>query len=235
MWVEKSNKKLNYKKIILEKKRKQYYFIYENDIISPWHDIPYKLSNKTYLMVNEIPKWTRKKMEIQTDKKNNPIIQDKSDGKPREYVWGDMLFNYGAIPQTWEDTEYRYPSTGKFGDGDPIDIIDIGYKQRQIGEIIPVKILGVIPMIDSGETDWKIIAIATDDPMAKKINQLKDVKKFFPGLIEALFEWFEKYKIPTHNRINKFAFGKTAGTKKTAIKIIEEGYSHWLKLHNKDI
>ena len=48
-------------------------------------------------------------------------------------------------------------------------------------------------MIDSGETDWKIIAIATDDPMAKKVNKLKDVKKYFPGLIEAMFEWADSF------------------------------------------
>ena len=93
MWLEKSNKKLNYKKIILEKKGEQYYFIHENEIISPWHDVPYKLSNNTYLMVNEIPKWTRKKMEIQTDKKNNPIIQEINTRQ--------------SAPQSVADNEYR--------------------------------------------------------------------------------------------------------------------------------
>ena len=35
--------------------------------------------------------------------KYNPIIQDIKDGKLRYYQYGDMLFNYGAFPQTWED------------------------------------------------------------------------------------------------------------------------------------
>ena len=232
MWIHKTETKINYKKIDLKKKGNQYSYFYNNEKISPWHDIPYKINDDVYLMINEIPKWTRKKMEIQTKKKFNSIIQDKDDGKPREYVWGDMLFNYGAIPQTWEDTNFKYPSTGKYGDGDPIDILDIGFKQRKIGEIIPVKILGVIPMIDSGETDWKIISISIDDPMADKLNKLQDIYTYMPGTIEAMFEWFEKYKLPTKNIKNKFAFNKKPGNHKTAIKIIEEGNEHWNNLFN---
>eukprot|EP00965_Chrysotila_dentata_P037757 1255681-Pleurochrysis_carterae.AAC.1 len=30
----------------------------------------------------------------------NPIKQDTKNGKLREYKYGDMLFNYGAFPQT---------------------------------------------------------------------------------------------------------------------------------------
>ena len=79
------------------------------------------------------------------------------DGSPRYYSYGTTFFNYGLIPQTWEDPNHIYSSTKKPGDGDPIDIVEIGFKQRSIGEIVPVKILGVIPMIDDGETDWKMI------------------------------------------------------------------------------
>ena len=233
MWIQKSNTKINFKKVSLKKKGNKYYYHYNDELISPWHDLPFKIDDKTYLMINEIPKWTRKKMEIQTNVKFNPIIQDKDNGKPREYVWGDMLFNYGAIPQTWEDTNHKYELTGKYGDGDPIDILDIGHKQRQIGEFFAVKILGVIPMIDSGETDWKIISISVDDPMASKLNKLQDVITHMPGLIEAMFEWFEKYKLPTKNIKNKFAFNKKPGDHKMAIKIIEEGHEHWETLTTK--
>ena len=46
------------------------------------------------------------------------------------------------------------------GDGDPLDVIEIGIKAIDRCKIIPVKILGVIPLIDDNETDWKILAIA---------------------------------------------------------------------------
>lgn len=42
------------------------------------------------------------------------------------------------------------------GDNDPIDIVDIGTKMWTTGSIVAVKILGVLAMIDSGETDWKV-------------------------------------------------------------------------------
>jgi len=38
------------------------------------------------------------------------------------------------------------------------------------GEIKQVKVLGILAMIDEGETDWKVIAIDNKDPMADKMN-----------------------------------------------------------------
>lgn len=38
------------------------------------------------------------------------------------------------------------------------------------GEVIKVKVLGVLAMIDEGETDWKVIAINVEDPEAKDLN-----------------------------------------------------------------
>lgn len=38
------------------------------------------------------------------------------------------------------------------------------------GEVIRVKILGILALIDQGETDWKIIAINVNDPEATKFH-----------------------------------------------------------------
>ena len=35
---------------------------------------------------------------------------------------------------------------------------EIGLRQVQTGEIRPVKVLGVLAMIDDDETDWKVLA-----------------------------------------------------------------------------
>ena len=40
-----------------------------------------------------------------------------------------------------------------------------------------VKPLGVYAMIDDGELDWKVIAIATSDPLADKLNDVEDVER----------------------------------------------------------
>lgn len=44
------------------------------------------------------------------------------------------------------------------------------FQVRSSGEIVQVKVLGVLALVDEGETDWKIIAISADDPEAQKIH-----------------------------------------------------------------
>lgn len=63
-------------------------------------------------MLVEIPKFTNHKMELSTGRECNPLIQDSKDGKPRICV-GPMYWNYGSLPQTWEnpDIRGRYLST----------------------------------------------------------------------------------------------------------------------------
>lgn len=38
------------------------------------------------------------------------------------------------------------------------------------GEVVHVKILGILALIDQGETDWKLIAINMNDPEASKFH-----------------------------------------------------------------
>lgn len=47
------------------------------------------------------------KMEVMKDVPFNPIMQDESKGKPRYYTYGVPFFNYGLIPQTWEDPHLK--------------------------------------------------------------------------------------------------------------------------------
>jgi hypothetical protein len=47
--------------------------------------------------------------------------------------------------------------------------------------IAQVKPLGVYAMIDDGELDWKVIAIAVDDPKAALVNDVADVEKCARG------------------------------------------------------
>lgn len=48
------------------------------------------------------------------------------------------------------------------------------------GDVIKVKVLGILAMIDEGETDWKVIAINVEDPEANDFNS-KDLKLFKPS------------------------------------------------------
>jgi inorganic pyrophosphatase len=126
--------------------------------ISPWHDIPlYRVGSgstgQIYNFVCEIPKYTRAKYECSTGEVFNPIKQDTQHGKLRFYKHGDIMFNYGFFPQTWEDPNFIPADTLCPGDNDPLDVLEIGAKQIFTGDIVAVKILGVLALIDDGETD----------------------------------------------------------------------------------
>lgn len=49
--------------------------------------------------------------------------------------YGDYLFNYGCLPQTWEDPAHISDETGLKGDNDPIDVLEIGTRQLKPGEV----------------------------------------------------------------------------------------------------
>jgi nucleosome-remodeling factor subunit len=216
------------------------YFANESGFISPFHDIPlYADADKTtFNMIVEVPRWTNAKMEISKDDKLNPIKQDVKKGKLRfvdncfphhGYIW-----NYGALPQTWEDPNLTDEHTGQKGDNDPIDVCEIGFRVRKRGDVVQVKALGIMALIDEGETDWKVIAIDVNDPLAKDLNDIEDVEKHMPGFLRATNEWFRIYKIPTGKPENQFAFNGEAKNKEFAHQIIEQLHNEWRQLVTND-
>ncbi|CAN6805650.1 unnamed protein product [Brassica oleracea] len=52
---------------------------------------------------------------------------------------------------------------GAFGDNDPVDVVEIGETQRKIGEVLKIKPLAALAMIDEGELDWKIYNTIGED------------------------------------------------------------------------
>ncbi|CAL6425583.1 unnamed protein product [Bathycoccus prasinos] len=158
---------------------------YEKDgkRISPWHDVPLKNADGSFNFICEIPKETKAKMEVATDEKLTPIKQDTKKGKLRDYPY-NINWNYGMLPQTWEDPQHVHPTMNVKGDNDPVDVVEIGSTQLEMGSVTPVKPLGVYAMIDEGELDWKVICISTSDPKASDINDVADVEKHMPGELE---------------------------------------------------
>ncbi|KAL7516253.1 hypothetical protein ACHAWX_001288 [Stephanocyclus meneghinianus] len=200
--------------------------------ISPWHDIPLNgKSEGTYNAVIEIPKMTKAKMEVATKEPNNPIAQDVKKGKLRDYH-GPIFWNYGCIPQTWENPNEEHPELKCFGDNDPIDVVEIGSKAIPMGSVCEVKPLGVLAMIDDGELDWKVIAIATDDDLAKEYNDIDDV----PDAVKAgIREWFRWYKTPDDKPLNGFGFDEKWLDAKMAREVIGETHEAWKKLRSGEI
>ncbi|XP_076831590.1 inorganic pyrophosphatase 2, mitochondrial [Brachyhypopomus gauderio] len=222
--------------------------------VSPFHDIPLYAADEQengvptkkrksddseilFNMVVEVPRWTNAKMEIATKEALNPIKQDVKKGRLRYvanvfphkgYIW-----NYGALPQTWEDPNHTDKDTNCCGDNDPVDVCDIGSKVCSTGQVIQVKVLGVLALIDEGETDWKIIAINTDDPDASTLNSIEDVRVKRPGQLDATVEWFRKYKIPDGKPENQFAFKGQYKDKDFALEVIKTAHNYWKALVQK--
>ncbi|CCJ30358.1 unnamed protein product [Pneumocystis jirovecii] len=212
-------------------------FIEKNgEVVSPFHDIPlYANAEKTVLnMIVEVPRWTNAKMEISKEELMNPIKQDSKKDRLRYvrncfphhgYIW-----NYGAFPQTWEDPSVINSETKAKGDNDPLDVCEIGETVGYIGQVKQVKVLGAMALIDEGETDWKIIVIDVNDPLAPRLNDVEDIERHLPGLIRATNEWFRIYKIPDGKPENNFAFSGECKNKKYASEIIRECLESWDRL-----
>ena len=60
----------------------------------------------------------------------------------------------------------------------------------QRGDVLEVKVLGLLAMIDDGETDWKVMVIDVNDPQAADLNNLEDVERLMPGFLAATRDWF---------------------------------------------
>lgn len=138
-----------------------------------WHDIP--LGEGAPRLVNaviEIPRGGRVKYEL-----------DKQLGLIRatRVLYGAVHYpaNYGFIPRTLCE------------DGDALDILVLGQEQLQPGTIVTARVIGVMPMIDTGEPDDKIIAVQMGDPGWDTIKHLGDLPPF---RMNEVMRFFGDYK-----------------------------------------
>jgi inorganic pyrophosphatase len=138
-----------------------------------WHDIG--LGDKApeeFNTIVEIPKGSNNKYEI--DKETGLIALDRANYSSAPYP-----FDYGFAPQTlWED-------------GDALDIIILSTFPLNVGILVRVRPVAVMEMIDSGESDYKIIAVPVDDKRWENIQDLADVNKH---TIKEIQHFFETYK-----------------------------------------
>lgn len=200
--------------------------------MSAWHDLPLRpiaaasssssSDPRLFAAVTEIPRGTRAKMELCKEEAHNPIKQDlftKKPGQPlRFFKYGDMPFNYGFLPRTWEDPAHRDARTGCDGDGDPIDVVHLG-TTHALGQCDVVRVLGVLGLIDQGETDWKVIVESASPAAGEGYGSLAKVPQDVKATI---VDWFENYKVPDGKPKNAFAFDKEIKDADTALEIIAQ-------------
>lgn len=211
-------------------------FFYQGDKkISPWHDIalyPKGSGPKDILVtyINEIPRGSRPKMETATKEEGNPIKQDIKKGQLRLFTYGDIPFNYGALPQTWEDPAHVHKDTQCVGDNDPLDVVEVSSTPLPIGAVVTVRVLGLLGLIDEGETDWKIIAINVADPLAQQLLDSDDLETFHPQIVGIIRDWFKNYKTTDGKAVNRFAFDEKMRSQAYAMRVVDECNGNWQNL-----
>jgi inorganic pyrophosphatase len=150
-------------------------------------------------VVVEIPAGTDAKWEVS---KSEGIMQwEIRNGRPRVVQYLPYPGNYGMVPRT------LLPKKAG-GDGDPLDVIVLGHAERR-GTVLPVKLIGVLKLLDNGEQDDKLIAVPAVGPLSK-VNDLQELDKSHPGVKQIIETWFTNYKGPGKMKSLGFADPQSA-------------------------
>lgn len=136
------------------------------------------------LSVVEIPAGSCQKWEV--NKSTGEIEWERINSDSMRVVnYLPYPANYGFIPQTLMDK-------AKGGDGDPIDLFILGDGVSR-GSVIACHTLGVITMLDQGEQDDKLIAVALDGHFGD-VRTLAELNSRYGGTVEILTTWLKNYK-----------------------------------------
>jgi len=166
---------------------------------NPWHQVvPQTEKIEIIKGVVEIPKGNRAKYEL--DKESGLLRLDR-------VLYSSVYYphNYGFIPQTYCD------------DNDPLDIMILSRIDVVPLCIVEAKVIGVLRMLDNGEADDKIIAVAASDPSVNYINDASDLPEH---MIQETMNFFEDYT----KMENKTEVIKEFLNKDIALKIIDDAY-----------
>ena len=126
-------------------------------MIHPWHDVtPGEDAPQEFNAVIEIPFGASVKYEL--DKVSGLIKLDR-------VLYSAVYYpaNYGFIPQTLAE------------DDDPLDVLVLCQETVVPLTLIHARTIGLMTMIDQGEKDHKVIAVATEDPEFNSYREAADM------------------------------------------------------------
>ncbi|MBK6473795.1 MAG: inorganic diphosphatase [Flavobacteriales bacterium] len=141
---------------------------------NPWHNV--SIGDNLPGVVNgiiEIPKGSRAKYELH---KESGIL------KLDRVLFSSVYYpaNYGFIPRTYCD------------DNDPLDILVLSQIEIVPMCIVSAKVIGVMRMVDGGDADDKIIAVAEGDTSVNHINDISELPAHFISEMKNFFENYTK-------------------------------------------
>ncbi|MBX9790081.1 MAG: inorganic diphosphatase [Pirellulales bacterium] len=138
----------------------------------PWHDVP-PGSVDEFTAVIEIPMGSNVKYEL--DKRTGLLKMDR-------VLYSAVYYpaNYGFIPQSFTD------------DHDPLDVLVLCQETVAPLTLMRAKPIGMMTMVDSGDRDHKIIAVALDDPEYRDIPSLDELPAHRMAMVERFFLDYKK-------------------------------------------
>ncbi len=170
-----------------------------------YFDIPLNPASGVFHAVIEIPRGSNVKYEF--NETYNTIFVDRIFRTPVNYPQ-----NYGFFPRTWN----KY-------DSDPSDVIVISTESFQPGTVVPVRVVGIIYMEDTGELDHKILAVPTGLSNYSHCHDLNELPK---EIVENL-KWFLKnYKYRDTGTVLKIL---GSDERKKALEFLEECNKEFLE------
>jgi inorganic pyrophosphatase len=171
-------------------------------VLHPWHGAhPGDKAPETVNALIEIPQGSRSKYEV-----------DKATGllKLDRVIYSSFHYpvNYGFIPKTLGQ------------DGDPLDILVLCSQPIQSLCLVEANVIGNMQMIDSGQVDDKIIAVAAKDPSVGHYGKMENLPHHF--LLE-LRNFFEQYKVLENKKVEIDNFQD----KDTACRVITDAINFY--------
>ena len=158
--------------------------------------------------VVEIPAGTTAKYD--TNVNTGMIELEQKNGKPRFVQYLGYPCNYGHVPRS------ILPKS-KGGDGDALDVCVLG-PTAPTGAVVKARAIGILTLVDNGEVDDKLIAVAQTGAFAT-VSSISDLDKRFPGVTAILQTWFTSYK--GYGKDGKLMLSSTGfKDRATAIKMI---------------
>lgn len=163
-----------------------------------WHDIE-PGSIESINTIVEINRGSKNKYEI--DKATGLIALDRV-----AHTAQDFPFDYGFVPRTlWED-------------GDALDVVILTTYPLFPGILVRVRPVAVMEMIDSGDSDAKIIAVPVDDPRWANVKDLKDVN---PHTLKEIEHFYATYKQIQKKEVKVLGFKSRSDAEKAFTRGIE--------------
>ncbi|MBC7947127.1 MAG: inorganic diphosphatase [Chitinophagaceae bacterium] len=174
----------------------------------PWHGAHFgeNAPQKVNALI-EIPQGSRAKYEV--DKATGLLRLDRVIYSSFHYP-----INYGFIPQTLGQ------------DGDPLDILVLCSQSIQSLCLVDANVIGNMQMMDSGEVDDKIIAVAAKDPSVNHFQKMEDLPHHF---LQELRNFFEQYKVLENKKVAIDNFQD----KDTACRVIREAIDFYKETFGK--